>query len=52
MTAEGAMVCAGCERRIEVCAFCDEVECGVAICYRCLIFEVGESVAHPHRHGG
>jgi hypothetical protein len=52
MVAEGTLVCKGCERGIEVCAFCDEDGCGEEICYRCLLVELGETVSQPHQHGG
>jgi hypothetical protein len=38
-----ANVCAGCGRGIDYCAFCDEDVCKEAICYRCLLYELGEA---------
>ena len=52
MARDGAVICEGCARGIELCAFCDDAECGEAICYRCLILELGETIAQPHDHGG
>jgi hypothetical protein len=45
-------VCAGCDREVEVCAFCETDDCGEATCYRCMIVELGETVLSPHEHGG
>jgi hypothetical protein len=52
MAAEGAFVCRGCDREIEACAFCEADDCGEAICYRCLIVDLRETVPQPHQHGG
>jgi hypothetical protein len=49
---EQVIVCHGCDRAIETCAFCENDRCGEAVCYRCLIVELGESIAEPHAHGG
>ncbi len=43
----GSLVCAGCNRPIEWCSFCDEAECPSAICYRCLLTGLKEWVAYP-----
>jgi protein-arginine kinase activator protein McsA len=47
-----ALVCAGCDRSLEDCAFCDEVDCGCAVCYRCCRAAIGESMDPVHAHGG
>lgn len=52
MEAETVLVCSGCDRGIEVCAFCDADGCEQAICYRCVILELGETTSQPHEHGG
>jgi hypothetical protein len=52
MTADPQVVCRGCDRQIEACAFCETEECAEAICYRCLTVELGETVVTPHTHGG
>ena len=52
MTSEPVLLCVGCERGIELCAFCDAERCETAICYRCLLVELGETIAGPHDHGG
>jgi hypothetical protein len=44
-------VCSGCGREIEACGFCGE-PCGHELCYRCVLFDLKESVAQPHGHGG
>ncbi len=44
--------CKGCDREIDVCAFCDEPECPAAICYRCENSELKQTLLHPHAHGG
>jgi hypothetical protein len=48
---EAVVVCTGCDREIEECGFCGE-RCGQEVCYRCVIFELRESMAQPHQHGG
>jgi hypothetical protein len=30
------LACVECGRDIDVCAFCDEAQCGAALCYRCV----------------
>jgi hypothetical protein len=37
------LVCAGCGRQVDVCAFCDKDECTETICYRCLLYELDEA---------
>jgi hypothetical protein len=37
---------------VEECACCDEPDCSVPICYRCLNVAVGQEMRHPHLHGG
>ena len=44
--------CKGCDREIDECAFCEEPECAVAICYRCENIELKQTLPHPHDHGG
>ncbi len=39
------VVCSGCDRGIECCAFCDREDCVVAICERCVRLELREEVA-------
>lgn len=46
------LVCAGCDRRLGWCAFCDREDCVVAICERCVRVELREEIAQPHGHGG
>ena len=43
--------CTGCDREIEACAVCEE-RCGRELCYRCVLYELKESVPQPHGHGG
>ena len=52
MTPEPVLVCAGCERALEACAFCDSEDCGEATCYRCMIVDLKETLTQPHDHGG
>ena len=40
---ERLLVCRGCGRHIDVCAFCDEEACHTSICYRCVLFELDEA---------
>ncbi len=47
-----ATTCSRCGTRIEECAFCDEPDCGPAICYDCLNVALGQAVPQPHVHGG
>ncbi|HSS94762.1 MAG TPA: hypothetical protein VLR46_12365 [Candidatus Dormibacteraeota bacterium] len=44
--------CKGCQREIEVCAFCEQPGCPAAICYDCQNRELKQTLAHPHAHGG
>jgi hypothetical protein len=46
---QGAMlVCTNCEAIIEVCAFCERVDCpGDVICYRCMRNQLLQSVTTP-----
>jgi hypothetical protein len=46
------LTCLKCHSSIDYCSFCDESRCGVAVCYGCLIEDLGETVAQPHDHGG
>jgi hypothetical protein len=50
--APSQIVCSHCGCSIDCCAFCDETGCAVAICYGCMIVEVGQTAAQPHDHGG
>lgn len=44
--------CKGCDREIDVCAFCQEPGCQAAICFNCHNVELKQSLPHPHKHGG
>jgi ribosomal protein L32 len=44
--------CSGCDRELEVCAFCDEADCGHALCFHCVLIELKAEVPEPHAHGG
>ncbi len=46
------LACCDCGRTIDLCAFCERVECAVASCNVCLRLALGEALAHPHAHGG
>jgi hypothetical protein len=46
------VTCATCVKGIECCACCDREDCASAVCYRCLVKELGTSVTDPHTHGG
>jgi hypothetical protein len=46
------LVCSTCECSIDWCGFCDEAGCSVAVCYGCLIEDLGETAPQPHGHGG
>lgn len=46
------IVCRVCDREIEACYCCENDECASAICARDLILLTGESIPHPHTHGG
>jgi hypothetical protein len=50
--ASASLCCSGCSTRIEECAFCDEPDCGVAMCYGCLNVALGQEMPQPHAHGG
>lgn len=47
-----ALACERCGVVLEICAFCERDVCGHPICYRCLRLQLGQSMAHPHVHGG
>jgi hypothetical protein len=51
MSTPETVVCTGCDREIEICCFCDE-NCGHELCYRCVVFDLHESLPQPHVHGG
>jgi hypothetical protein len=44
--------CSQCACSIDHCAFCDESGCAVAVCYGCMIVELGETAPQLHAHGG
>jgi hypothetical protein len=44
--------CCHCGRTIDLCAFCERDVCPVASCDVCLRLAMGETLAHPHAHGG
>jgi hypothetical protein len=45
-------VCTGCGKTIDACCFCDGEDCPCALCYMCVVVGLGESLRHPHDHGG
>lgn len=50
--AQTGIICSGCDREVEVCAFCERGDCEAPICFRCMIFELKEALPIPHGHGG
>lgn len=44
--------CTRCGVEVERCAGCEEEHCDATICYACLRIQLGQSLAHPHQHGG
>jgi hypothetical protein len=44
--------CGECKHEIDRCAFCDNPECPVAVCYRCINSALKQTLLHPHLHGG
>ncbi|MGH2662803.1 MAG: hypothetical protein ACRDH8_08330 [Actinomycetota bacterium] len=46
------IICSGCDREVEECAFCERDDCGTPICFRCMLFELKEDLPTPHDHGG
>ena len=44
--------CSRCDRSIELCACCDELDCGAPICHACLNVALGQAKPQPHVHGG
>ena len=46
------LACSECHCDIDSCAFCDETGCGVAVCFGCMIVDLGQTSAQPHDHGG
>jgi hypothetical protein len=51
-TVEQQCFCTECGRGIECCWYCEEDDCGVPICYRCLAEALGTYLVGPHEHGG
>ena len=49
---EQKLTCMTCGSLIELCAFCERVDCGHTICHRCLRLQFGQSMAPLHLHGG
>jgi hypothetical protein len=47
-----AVVCADCDREIEMCCFCQDEDCRVAVCDPCMRTALHESMKQPHAHGG
>ena len=47
-----ALRCSKCNETIAECEVCDEPDCARAICYGCITRALGETMAHPHAHGG
>ncbi|MCA1834546.1 MAG: hypothetical protein ABR548_11975 [Actinomycetota bacterium] len=45
-------VCRGCGDAIDSCEFCDGEDCPNAICYGCVIIDIGQEIPEPHTHGG
>lgn len=52
MTTDEDRACRRCERRVETCACCERDDCADPICYRDLIYELGQSIPVLHTHGG
>jgi hypothetical protein len=46
------VTCTRCDLVVAVCAFCEREVCHETICYRCLRIQLGQSMGHPHVHGG
>ena len=44
----GMLVCTRCGVVIEVCAFCERLECPEAICARSLRIELGQALTEPY----
>jgi hypothetical protein len=51
VTAAEAIVCSACGSHVDVCA-CGEEDCEATLCLACLRIRLGQSLAHPHPHGG
>ncbi|MGI8616068.1 MAG: hypothetical protein ACR2L4_04700 [Actinomycetota bacterium] len=51
-TTTAMLICLVCGRPIDLCEFCERIDCGTAICYRCLNLALGQAIAQPHQHGG
>jgi hypothetical protein len=44
--------CTECGDRIEECECCQREECPSAVCYECMVGDVGQAVTGIHEHGG
>ncbi|MGH2571976.1 MAG: hypothetical protein ACRDGU_00535 [Actinomycetota bacterium] len=49
---QATLRCSECGYEIDCCEFCDERDCGPAICCECVHLALGELIAQPHTHGG
>ncbi len=47
-----ALSCVRCGTSIVDCAFCEQVQCREALCYRCVRIALAQQVGQPHGHGG
>jgi hypothetical protein len=50
--ADTHIVCRDCDCAIDCCQFCDKEDCEKAVCYRCMIVALGQSIPDLHPHGG
>lgn len=46
------LLCSNCGMQIDVCYFCDEIDCPNAVCYTCISVALGQMERQPHAHGG
>jgi hypothetical protein len=49
---EEEVACLHCGKKLDECAFCDERDCGAAICFECVVSDLRQSLPQPHKHGG
>ncbi len=45
------LACSVCDQQIDACYFCDEEDCGVAVCYTCISIALRQMERQPHDHG-
>jgi len=48
----GELRCTECGDAIEECECCEPLDCPAAVCYECMVSDLGQAVTGIHEHGG